>query len=485
MKVIFPSTGGASDALCEVTDIVLREERLGALHGAQIVSPQRGWRGNVHAVHITGWVIGREAPAHTIEILHRGRVIRKAMVSRPRPEIAERYPGVPSNINCTFGATVGLLGRGQECKLSLRAVLGADRPVPIGSVRLRRQPVRSGFEPAIHPLMVTSLGRSGSTWMLQILASHPEVAVYPEFPYEHKIGEYWFHMLNVLSEPANRLQSTDHMFEANPWWVGSNPYNDEFNLKDPALREWFGRDYVERLAAFCQSNIEEWYTQVASRQGEPVPNRRDANARANPDAPLFFAEKYPPSALQEVAMELYPRAKEILLVRDFRDMASSILAFDKKRGYFGFGRRSGDTDESYIRGLRPMAKELLQAWRERKDRAHLVRYEDLVFRPRETLTDLLDYLELDASEPAVDELVAVMLGAPTEPGDGKTVRMHQTSADAAASVGRWRRDLDESLQIPCRDTFGDLLEEFGYPENGYVPEGIESDRLRGSPNPTR
>jgi hypothetical protein len=484
MKVTFPSTGGAPDALYEVTDIALRKDRLGALHGAQIGTPHKGWKGNAHAVHISGWVLGRDAPAHTIEILHRGKIIREVKVTGARPEIAELYPGVPGNINCMFGATVGLLGLGQKCKLSLRAVLGTDRRGPIGAVRLRRQPVCSGFEPALQPLMVTSLGRSGSTVMQQILASHHQITVYPEFPYEHKIGGYWLHALKVLSEPANRLHSSDHIFETNAWWVGTNPYNDEFNLKDPAFREWFGRDHVERQAAFCQSNIEEWYKLVASRQREGASDGRDADARVNPDAPLFFAEKFVPSALQEVAWELYPRAKEILLVRDFRDMASSILAFDKKRGYFGFGRRSGDSEESYIRMLRPMARDLADAWRERKDRARLVRYEDLVLRPHETLAGLLDYLELDASEVAVDDLVAVMRGASAGPGVDATVRMHRTSSDAAASVGRWRHDLDESLHAPCRETFSDLLEEFGYPEDGYLHE----DRVgspAGSPDPTK
>jgi hypothetical protein len=466
MKVVFPSAGGAADALFEVTDVVLREERLGALHGAGVSVPQRGSRGSSHALHVSGWVIGSESPAHLVQILDRGRIIREVKVTGSRPEIAEQYAGVARDVDCIFGATVGLLGRGEECKLSLRALLRGGIKVPIGSVRLRRQPVRTGFEPAIQPLMVTSLGRSGSTWMQEILASHPQVTVYPEFPYEHKMCGYWLHALKVLSEPANQLQSSDQLFETNPWWVGSNPYNDELRLKDPALREWFGRDYVERQAAFCQSNIEEWYQRVASRRSEPA---------------FFFAEKFIPSSLQEMAWELYPRAKEILLVRDFRDMASSILAFDKKRGYSGFGRRGGDSDESYIRMMGAGAHDLTQAWRERRDRAHLVRYEDLVFRPHETLTDLLDYLELDTSEAAVDELVAVMSGAPAGSGADATVRMHRTSPDAAASVGRWRRDLDESLHVPCRETFGDLLEELGYPEDGYLP----AEEQVGSPNPGR
>jgi hypothetical protein len=349
-------------------------------------------------------------------------------------------------------------------------VLRGGQCVPIGSVHLRRRPVRSVFEPAIQPLMVTSLGRSGSTWILQMLASHPQIIANSAFPYEHKMAGYWLHVLKVLSEPANRHQSTGDLFETDPWVVGANPYGDALRLKDPVLLEWLGRDYVEQQAALCQSNIEEWYQLLASRQGEPAPGGRNANARANPDSPLFFTEKFVPSPLQEVAWELYPRAKEVLLVRDFRDMAASILAFDKKRGYAGFGRQEGASDESYIRMLGPAARDLTDAWRHRKDRAHLVRYEDLVFRPREVLTDLLDYLELDSSKTAVDELIVVAPGAWGGPGADANTRRHRTSSSAAASVGRWRHDLNESLHAACHETFRNLLGELGYPENGYVPK---------------
>src|SRR5207244_4946193 len=114
-------------------------------------------------------------------------------------------------------------------------------------------------------------------------------------------------------------------------------------------------------------------------------------------------------------------------------------------------------------------RDLRDAWRHRKDRAHLVRYEDLVFRPRETLTDLLDYLELDSSGAAVDNLVGVAAGA-FGPGADAAARMHRTSSDAVASVGRWRHDLDKSLQVACHETFHNILGEMGYPENGYVAQ---------------
>ena len=41
-------------------------------------------------------------------------------------------------------------------------------------------------------------------------------------------------------------------------------------------------------------------------------------------------------------------------------------------------------------------------------------------------------------------------------------RRHRTTDSVEASVGRWRRDLEPSLQELCADAFGETLYEFGY-----------------------
>ena len=94
-----------------------------------------------------------------------------------------------------------------------------------------------------------------------------------------------------------------------------------------------------------------------------------------------------PNYIPVLMWELYPSAKEIFLVRDFRDMACSILAFDRKRGFAGFGRPDGAaTRSTCAMELREMALDLRkQLGHDRRDRAHLVRYEDLVLRPIETV----------------------------------------------------------------------------------------------------
>jgi hypothetical protein len=92
----------------------------------------------------------------------------------------------------------------------------------------------------------------------------------------------------------------------------------------------------------------------------------------------------------------------------------------------------------------------------RAERAHLVRYEDLVSDPPETVRAVLAYLEIDSS-PGVVEAVTRAL-TETTPG----MEAHRTTPDAQASVGRWQRELTPELQRLCETAFGPALEAFGY-----------------------
>jgi hypothetical protein len=185
-------------------------------------------------------------------------------------------------------------------------------------------------------------------------------------------------------------------------------------------------------------------------------------------APVYFAEKHVwPNYVADLTWEVYPQARELFLVRDFRDMARSILAFDAKRGFAGFGRREGVSDEEYIRGeLRQMALDLRRAWEARRDRAHLVRYEDLVMQPTETFTAILEYLGLDTSPETVREVLETgseqVLRLPGSSYEASEVNAHRTVLDPRDTIGRWRQESDDSFALLSEEVFGDTLTQFGY-----------------------
>jgi hypothetical protein len=441
-------------AIYEVQEISLLPERNGRLLGFEIDSPVSGAGEDHYVLHVIGWVVGRDAAADSVEVVYGDRLLRTVPVRGPRADVAAALD-VPSETNCVFHALVSLIGLRLDARLSLVVVLDDGSRVPAGSIALRRQPVRTGYEPRIAPLIVTTTGRSGSTWLMQMLASHPEVVVFRRFPYESAPAKYWLHSLRVLSEPANFVESAlPDTFDKNLWWVGNNPYHDDRVYEQAGLSDWFARSHIATMAAFAQQTIDDWYTTLARTQAQQNVS--------------YFAEKHMwPNYLPVLTWELYPRAKEVFLVRDFRDMARSILAFDEKRGYAGFGRPDDADDEDYLRGdLRKMASDLRGSWQARRDRAHLVRYEDLVLEPNETLTSMLEYLEVDASPERVAAVLARgsedVLSLPGFSYEPSELAAHKTLPDLKTTIGRWRTEGDEPLRAVTEEVFADALREFGY-----------------------
>src|SRR5262249_1938501 len=151
--------------------------------------------------------------------------------------------------------------------------------------------------------------------------------------------------------------------------------------------------------------------------------------------------------------EFYPQAREILLVRDFRDILCSVGTFNAKRGFVSFGRELVGTDEEYIRYLYGHAAQLVKTWKNWSELIHLVRYEDLILRTREVLQGVFKYLNLDASPSTIDEII--------EKGTRNLdLNQHQTSQNPKMSVGRWRQELAPSLQAKCAQVFRDFFKEF-------------------------
>lgn len=156
--------------------------------------------------------------------------------------------------------------------------------------------------------------------------------------------------------------------------------------------------------------------------------------------------------------EIYPRVSELILVRDFRDLLCSALAFTKKLGVAGFGLDQAQTDEEAVRVTKARAQALLQAWQQRFHTAYLVRYEDVVRDPVPTLQRILCYLQLDDSLDSVQELLQVAC----ETMPALLREYHRTSPDPGRSIGRWKVDFSAPLKSLCREFLQEELEAFGY-----------------------
>jgi hypothetical protein len=414
--------------------------RAGVPAGFELQRPRPGEQGDLYALRVSG----RAPGARAVEVVYHGRPIQVANV---------RESG--------WDTLVGLIGLRADAALDLEVVLTGGERVLAATLQLRRNPLRSGFEPAVQPLLLTSLGRSGSTWLMKMFAAHPEIVVMRRFPYESSAAKYWMHAMKVLSDPAGlELSAHPDSFHSDRWWAGSNPYFDPPAIEDPERARWLAREHVERLARFFQESAEQWYMTVARSQGQ--------------EAPRYFAEKHLwPNFLPMLMRELYPDAREVFLVRDFRDVACSALGTDARRGYAGFGKEPGMSDEDYVRDVvHRMATDLRRSWESRAAGAHLVRYEDMARRPAETLADLLSFLGVDAAPATVDTVLALASqDVPDLPGssfDPELVRRHRGSRSPQDSLERWR-ERDDAFRAVLDEALGEALGAFGYEREAARP----------------
>jgi hypothetical protein len=341
-----------------------------------------------------------------------------------------------------FELLVGVIGLPPIFTMHVVAVLQGGWRKLIGSVVARHEPVRPGYDPLMQPLMVTSLHETGSALMMRTLGAHEAVVVQDPYPYDSWTARYWMHTFRVLAQPLDQLRSPNaYTFATDELRAGSNPFYVPRIAGVPEFRSLLGRVHVEALAAFFQERVDEWYAAVARRQGSTRPR--------------LFAEQHlgAPNRLQPLFWELYAGTRELFLVRDFRDMAASVIARTAKRGARMPNWPRDKSAPDHVRDeLRASALNFTRVWQERKGRAHLVRYEDLITAPEPTLTRLLDYLGVYAFRSTIQHLL-----------DAEKEQLgRRTSEDAAASIGRWREESDDALRAALEESFVDILPEFGY-----------------------
>jgi hypothetical protein len=410
-----------------------------ALGGAEVNLPASGDRLRTYALDVRGWAIGRGQNVTGVELVADGTVVGAAPLDVERPYVAAEH-GVDLSVG--FRALVNGLALPTDFELDVNAIGATGGRLRIGAVRGRRAPLPAGKGTGLQPLIVTTLGRTGSMLLMRLFEAHPEVLVLRPHRYEQRVAGYWSEVMLALTDPSSHLRqlAPAGSLDRPRWWLGDEGPTPGFDPQS-GLARWLGSDAVISLAGICRDRIDALYAEAAAR---------------SPDKhPRYFAEKH---TLRSAAVtaELYPDAREIFLVRDFRDMVSSILAFNRKRGVRGFGEGAAESPRDYVEQLAGWAEGLVRRVERRRAQSHVLRYEQLVREPEATLPPLLEYLGVDAHDAAVRAMLASLSTEMPE------LAQHTTSPDAEGSIGRWRSDLDEELSLACERSFGHALQAFGY-----------------------
>jgi hypothetical protein len=284
--------------------------------------------------------------------------------------------------------------------------------------------------PALIPILVTGSARSGTTLLMSLLAGGPEIIAAELAPFEVRLLAYYANAHNVLTHEADTVRSThQNNVKGDGYFIGFNPYNNERHANaftTPAIAADYAEHYVPRhLHAGFADLITEYYHRLAR-------DKDKAGAR-------FFAEKN--NTIQPLVSRFTRHAfrdvREVITIRDPRDVMGSYLSYFKHDAERAFAEITNAT------------RIILDLHAQTPRDVYFSPYERLVRGEKASLRALSDFLQTEIAQPPA---------ALTQ----EIFSMHGTSADAGATIARWRTDLPTAWQDRCNAGWRSFLETFGY-----------------------
>ena len=280
---------------------------------------------------------------------------------------------------------------------------------------------------------------------MQLLSSHPDILVPGPHPYEMRQPVWLWHAAHVLSAPAATTSMHPDGFEAHDAErLGYNPYRS---------RDW------EKIAA--GDGVMRWQEEVLPLEAVDFCKRQvdefaDSCCEGRSPAPRYVAQKMSISPTRYLVRNIYTGAREIFLVRDFRDVWLSARSFNHKRGVASFERGNFANDLAWMRGLAFSSRQIRLAHMAAGDQAQLVHFEELMRAPQQTLMRILVQLGIEAS---AERVQAILASASSSEGSG--VLSHRTS-QASQTGPRWPTEMNPEEKAVAAEVFGEDLRYFGY-----------------------
>jgi hypothetical protein len=310
------------------------------------------------------------------------------------------------------------------------------------------QGVRAGE--TLQPLLVDYFTRDGSTLMMRLLRTSPQIAVGGDYPYEHKYFGYLFRWAQLvdMEEWPNKVWNAHSLAtlaqERQALVMGAPPWKERELFEPP--------EGDQELSELAFEAVWEEFSRRASAQTRKRLRQPDAEVR-------YYAEKH--LSTWRVDLERLPPIRVIALLRDPRDTYVSILSFAQKRGRAArqrsMGRRPGESHADWLERHLDRQRDRLRWIREAIDSGTMpvVRYEDLV-------------LNLEDEAQRLEGILGVELDPAAVTADKRMLTKHVSADSPEASVGRWRREMDPELVARFNDELGPELEALGFDTS--VPE---------------
>jgi hypothetical protein len=280
--------------------------------------------------------------------------------------------------------------------------------------------------------------RSGSTWLLLMLARHPAVVPVNE----PLIGWYLGPFLCDL--PGFNASALDL---------------DNFTLRRVQRNkrdQFFAQEFSDVWKADFGEMMRKRFYAHASRFSSPVPL----------DKRMVMIKEPNGSQSADMIMSVLPQARLLFLLRDGRDVVDSELAANKEGSWVSKGfpgvsgisapqRRDFVTQSAYKWLWR--TEVVQQAYRDHPGPKLLVRYEDLLADPTRHVRAIFDWLGLEITDQQLGELIAENAFDQTPPKERGPDGFFR-----AATPGLWRQNLSADEQTAMTELLAPKLIELGY-----------------------
>lgn len=162
-------------------------------------------------------------------------------------------------------------------------------------------------------------------------------------------------------------------------------------------------------------------------------------------------------------LNYFPNSKFVHIVRDGRDVACSFKELSASEMHkFKYGPRMPDKidniAEHWATNITFIQKFLATL---KQDQHITVRYEDLIFSPRQTLTDIAEFLQLEFSESMLD-YARRNRNEKLEPEETMQWKLKLNGELEKTNIGKFRSSLAEQEVTIFERRCGGLLKYYGY-----------------------
>jgi hypothetical protein len=394
--------------------------------------PLYGYVDRISRSLILGWAVNTDHRDGQVWVsVHVNGVHRGTCLTQHRRPGVKLAGGEAAPENCEFRFEfVPPLSAFDEHRIEVSEIWSGE-VLPNGK-RVLPRPLQIEPQHNWNPVILTSTGRTATTLLMAEFARHPAMVVADRYPYEIKQVAYYSAAFRALVADADRVRSThpDTMLAPETQhFIGSNPYNDPglFAIATPEklLRDHYELTIPSAYAVTFRDLIAKFYTTLAGAQGKPAASifceKGDIDEASRRGARLFFGT-----------------VREIVLIRDPRDLLCSAMAF--------WNLAAEEALDVLRSGLSRLARIIRLAGPD----TLVIRYEDLLLDPTGSRLAIAKFIGLEQ---------------PPQPAEatGGLFERHGTAGNPAASIGRWKRDLSPELIAACDAGFGTFMRDFNYP----------------------